>query len=162
MQKRFLIGGIFALSLAMVGLTANAKPVFKVPSFNKLKGNASSTPSLIATTTPSFDPSCIKGAVEKRDNAIIAALDVYSASTKTALEARRDALKAAWDITVAKDRRLAIKNVWNNYSKAQREARKKLRSAQKSAWKQFNTDSKSCGKEATTDDRTGEGIDAQL
>ena len=83
-------------------------------------------------------------AVEKRDNAVIAAWDALFASIKTALQTRRDALETAWGITNRKERTKAVKDTWTAFRKANKEAQKIFRKARKDTWKQFKTDRKAC------------------
>jgi len=80
-----------------------------------------------STSTPtstSVDLPCMQTAVEKRDNAVIAAWDALFASIKTALQTRRDALETAWGITNRKERTKAVKDTWTAFRKANKEAQK--------------------------------------
>lgn len=127
------------------------------------------TPSAIPTPTVSSRPTpktvdlvCMQTAVEKRDNAIIAAADAYYATVKIALTTRRDALKAAFGITDKTQRRTTIRNAWNTYKSAHRKAKSTLTSTKNAAWRQFNTDRKACGPGAASEDATPSGVDAQL
>jgi uncharacterized membrane protein len=107
-----------------------------------------------ATSTPSnstVDLACMQAAVEKRDNAVISAWDTLSASIKTALQTRRDALKAAWGISNSKERRKAIREAWANFAKSKKEASKIFNQARKEAWKQFRNDAKACRATATNE-----------
>jgi hypothetical protein len=116
-----------------------------------------------ATTTPSIiDLACMQTAVEKYDNAIIAAWDKRSADVKTALQTRRDALKSAWGIQDKKERRAAIKAAEKAYRTAIAQARKTFKSERQAAWKQFIIDRRACGPEAAVDDATTYGLDASL
>lgn len=99
--------------------------------------------------TPTVDLTCMQTAVEKRDNAVISAWDTLSASIKTALQTRRDALKAAWGISNLKERRTVIKQAWTDFAKTKKEAGKTFNQARKDAWKQFKTDAMACKATAT-------------
>lgn len=130
---------------------------------------AEDTANTTATTTPpvrkTLDLACMQSAVEKRDNAIIAAFDAYSASVKTALTTRRDALKAAWGLTDRIQRRDAINAAWKAHRKARNDAFRTLRDARRAAWKQFRADAKTCkatGTSGTATEFSGEGVDATL
>ena len=101
-------------------------------------------------------------AIQKRDNAIIAAVDTYHTAVVQALTTRRDALVAAWGNTDKTARRAAIKAAWKVYRTSQTQALKALRNGKKEAWKQFGTDRKACGSSAAGDDPTNSGVDAQL
>lgn len=107
------------------------------------------------------DVTCIQNAIDKRDNAIIAAFDTYHAAVKSALEKRRDALKAAWAKTERAERRDAIKAAWQEYRKALRAAKKALKEARQAAWRQYAVDRKAC-KGGALDERISAGIDAVL
>lgn len=97
------------------------------------------------TATPSVDLICLQIAVEKRDNAIIAAWDTVSSSIKTALQNRRDSLKSAWGISIRKDRNKAITSAWSHFRSARIIARGIFIGARRAAWDQFYADKKSCG-----------------
>ncbi len=132
---------------------------------------ASAVPVLAQTTPPpttggvraaeAVDLACVQSAITKRDNAIIAAVDTFHDATKAALQARRDALVAAWGITDRTARRAAIRTAWGNYKTAVRAARKALNEARRGAWKQYRTDRRVCGG-GSGDDSVGAGVDAQL
>ncbi len=131
-------------------LVAIAMPVF-----------AQTTP----TTAPSkgkIDTACMQSTVDKRDSALITAVDTFGTAVKTALQTRKDALKAAWGNTDVKARRSAIKAAWNTYAATSRDARKALSNSRKGIWKQFYADRKVCGPTAATEDNTSEGADSQL
>lgn len=97
---------------------------------------------------------CMQTAVTKRDNAIISAFDAFSASAKTALTARRDALNAAWGIANRKERKAAIKKAWDDFKNATKTARRTLNQARETAWRQFKTDALACKNQGvpTSDD----------
>lgn len=117
-----------------------------------------------STKTPAkktIDSACMQNAVGKRDDAIVTAIGSYSSAATSALQARRDALKAGWALT-GKDRRTALKTAWSNFAKAQKQARQTLKSAQKSAWSVFYTDRKACGPGSASEDNGTEANDSQL
>lgn len=117
-----------------------------------------------ATTTPkrTVDVACIGAAVDMREGAIISALDTYHGATKTALEARRAALKAAWAIAESKERRAAIKAAWSTFRGTWSRTSKALREAKRAAWKTYRDARKACGPNAASDDPTNESVDANL
>lgn len=129
------------------------------------------SPSPIASPTPAVSPrpipktvdfACLQNAAERRDNSIIAAFDAYHAGVKTALEARRDGLKAALAITDKAQRQGAVRNAWNTYKSIQKKTKDTLKNARNAAWQKFNTDRKACGPGAASEDKTPSGVDAQL
>lgn len=106
--------------------------------------------------------SCMQAATDKRDNAIIAGLDVYYPAAKTALQTRQAALKAAWTQTDTKTRRAATKTAWDTYKNSVKSARATMKAAHKAAWTAFETDRKACNPKATKDDNGSLGMDSQL
>ncbi len=106
--------------------------------------------------------SCMQTATEKRDNAIIAGLDVYYPAAKTALQTRQAALKSAWAQTDTKTRRAATKAAWDAYKNSVKSAREAMKTAHKTAWTAFEADRKVCNPKATKDDNGSLGMDSQL
>lgn len=98
-----------------------------------------------------IDIICAQTAVEARDTAIIAAFDTYSASMKTALEARKTAVKDAWSKTTPSERSLARKTANQTYNTASKNASKALNTSRKSIWSKHKTDMKACGASAGID-----------
>ncbi|MDO8495745.1 MAG: hypothetical protein Q7S32_04540 [bacterium] len=87
---------------------------------------------------------CMINAVDKRETALITALDKFHASTKTVLEVRKEALKKAWNLSDEKERQTAIKAAWNTFKESIKKAGKELKEARKSAWRQYEVDRKAC------------------
>ncbi len=102
---------------------------------------------------------CMQTAVEKRDNAIIIALDTYYTNVKAALVARRDALKAAWGMTDRKARKEAIRNAWDAFKGTWKKERRALDVGRKAAWKEFNKDKRACNGQGEGEDQ---GNDSNL
>jgi hypothetical protein len=123
-------------------------------------GMCATAPKIVRNASSTL--ACVAAAAEKRDNAMIVAVDVYVTSVKTALVARRDALKAAWAITEQKARQTAIKNAWNKYKDALKTARETFRKAKNVAWDLYKTERKACGTNATMDDMTDSSVDLTL
>lgn len=106
------------------------------------------------------DAACMQSAIDKRDTAIIASVDSYAATVKTALQTRKDALKAAWAIQDKTARNTAIKAAWASYQGTWKKASTAVRAARKAAWSAFKTDAKNC-KQAGAD-ASGESMDNNL
>ena len=87
---------------------------------------------------------CMKAAIEVRDTAIIGGLDIFSSKVRTALTVRKDALKAAWDMT-GKSRRDSIKSAWRTYSMSVKSAKNEHQSARRATWNTFHTARTACG-----------------
>lgn len=118
--------------------------------------SATPSPTAAPSGTPSADLICMQTAVEKRDNAIIAAWDNLSSSMKTALQTRRDALKSAWGISIKKDRNKAIRSAWTNFKLARRIARRNFLAARRTAWDQFGIGIKNCHVTSNPESRDSE------
>jgi len=123
---------------------------------------ASSTTSTASSTTSTnpikkkvvaiaIDVPCLQGALDKRDNALIAGLDAYHNTIKSALENRRETLKSAWAITKVLDRVKAVKSAWTAFNTTKSKATKAFASIKKSAWAQYNTARKTCHVSAKDD-----------
>lgn len=126
------------------------------------------TPVLAATPSPSprakrvVNLSCIQKAVEKRENALIAAFDAYAASMKTAFTTRRDALKEAWNKTDRGDRGAAIRAAWDAFRTSRRTTRATFHTTRKNAWTTFRAERRACRVADSADDTVGETTDAQI
>jgi murein L,D-transpeptidase YcbB/YkuD len=91
---------------------------------------------------------CMKTAVEKRENALLSAYDVYSQKLRTARETRKTDLLAAWSIQDPKERHTAIKTAWDKYHQAVKTARIEWNQSRKTIWIQFAQDAKNCNASA--------------
>lgn len=98
-----------------------------------------------------IDIVCAQTAVEARDTAIISAFDTYSIAMKTALEARKVAVKDAWSKTTPSERSTARRTANQTYNTASKTAHKALNTSRKSIWNTHKADMKKCG--------AGAGID---
>lgn len=104
------------------------------------------------------DSACMQNAVEKRDSAIISAVDAYAGTVKTALQTRKDALKAAWAITDKAQRNAALKAAWAAFNGTWKNARQALSEQRKAAWSAFKADAKACKQpEADAGGEKGDG-----
>lgn len=110
--------------------------------------------------TKTVDATCMVTAVEKRENAIIAAFAAFTKAGEAALVARRDSLKTAWVLT-AEERTAGVKTAWETYKEEAKATRAALQAGRKAAWKQFKIDAKAC-KQSPAEEGGGEGIDQQL
>jgi len=112
------------------------------------------------TPKPPIDYNCMQNAVEKRDGAIITAWDKYTASVKSALEARKSALKSAWTITEKTERISAIRTAWANYKSSIKTTRQTWAKERKATWQTWKTDAKTC--KGNAEDKTTESVDNTL
>lgn len=114
--------------------------------------STSSTPRLKKLDLP-----CVRLAVEKRENAIQAAFDTMSSLMKSALQARKSALMAAWNITDAAERKTAVKDAWAKFKKSKKDAQSAYRKSRLAAWAQFKKDRALCG-QGPTGENPGDDI----
>lgn len=150
-------------ALLLTGMLVALAPVYAEDSYGAGNANSTSTNQAINAKKPvTFDPICVQNAIDKRDNAIIAATDVYSAAAKTALQTRRDALKAAWALADRKARHSALTAAWKAYRSSLSKARKDFNKARAAAWKQWGIDRKACKDTPNDEFGTGAGVDATL
>ena len=87
---------------------------------------------------------CIKTAITKREDALIAGHDAYALAIKNAYMARKSAILAAWDLPERVARRAAVKAADKAFRDAVRAARMTWNTARRGAWKTFETDRKAC------------------
>lgn len=110
-----------------------------------------------------LDPICMGTAVDKRESTLITGLDAYNAAVKSALAARRDALKAAWAMTDVGARKDALKKIWHDFNGTQKNQSKLFKTVKKDSWKMFHDERKLCGgKGGESDDGADARVDAQL
>lgn len=141
MTKKLIAVTVFGL--AIMGVTA-------------LGASAQTTDSSLRPAPPvqgkQLDLTCMKTAVEKRENAIEATWDKFSASIKSALETRKSELSTAWGITNRLERAKAINAAWTKFRMSRISARKTLDVERQAAWQQFIADRKVCGSGPTGED----------
>ncbi len=126
-----------ALGLSLLSF-ASANEGNENRSFLLRSEKASST---LSTTTLA----CAVNAVDKRETLIMAASDAMASSTRAALLARKDALKAAWGISDKTARNTAKKAAWTTFKTSMQTAHDKMRAARKATWTTFEVDMKACG-----------------
>jgi hypothetical protein len=90
------------------------------------------------------DVACIQNAIYERDTSLANMTGGWSSSIKEALEARRDAEKASWDISDQKERRVVQRKAWSDYGKVLRAANKAKIKERTHAWKKFDNDRQQC------------------
>ena len=90
------------------------------------------------------DVACIQRAIYERDTSLVNMAGDWSSSVKEALEARRDAEKASWDISDQKERRSIQRKAWSDYGKVLRAANKTKIRERTQAWKKFDNDRQQC------------------
>lgn len=112
--------------------------------------------------TPDFTPeaiSCMKGAIEARDGAIITAIQAYGVAWQQAIQRRMSNIGTAWGIENAKERRAAIKAAWTQYRADTKTAKNTLRQQQRDAWASFYITRDGCSPNAQNEDKTSEKVD---
>lgn len=87
---------------------------------------------------------CIKTALEKRENTVISAVTTYQGSNLTALTTRKTALLAAWDKTTKSEVKTAVAAAWKAYKTSLSTLKSTLHTARDAAWKAYKTEVKTC------------------
>lgn len=123
---------------------------------------ASTTDSGTPVTETASGLACIQDAIETRDEAVIGALTEYYDSVKAALETRITDLKAAWAQPKGTYRKADIKDVWLEYKKEIRVARKEFKLDKKVAWDAFKKTKAACKGVQVSDDTGASSADATL
>lgn len=100
-------------------------------------------------TTPQTVLDCVKTAVEKRENALIAAVGAFSQAMTSAHSVRKDALLSAWGTADKTARAQAIKDAWTAYRNAKKAARDSFNAERKNIWTTFSTERRACKAPAT-------------
>jgi peptidoglycan hydrolase-like protein with peptidoglycan-binding domain len=90
------------------------------------------------------DIACMKTAVDKRENALLTAYDVYAGKLRAARETRKTDLLAAWSIQDPKERHTAIKTAWEKYRQSVKTATTEWNQSRRTTWIQFAQDAKNC------------------
>lgn len=121
---------------------------------------AANTNSNANNANKTVDLAKMQVAVDTRDTAVLLAWDKYATDVKSALEARKTALKAAWALTDKTTRKTAIKGAWTSYRNAIKLARETFKKAKNSAWTQWKLDSKAA--KGNAEDNTSISVDNSL
>lgn len=98
-----------------------------------------------------FNAACAKTAIEKRDNAIIAAIDAFAAAFKNIVTQRKAAVMAAFDKTNQKEYKNAVKNAIKTFRVAKKAARRAYNETRQQAHKTFGNEIKTCGENEGVD-----------
>ncbi len=112
------------------------------------------------TTTPVLDATaiaCVKTAITKREDALIAGESAYATAVGSAYTARKTALLSAWDSADAKTRRSAVRAADQAFKSAVQTARKTWNTTRRGAWNTFGTERKACSPSISSSD-TGSSI----
>lgn len=131
-MKKIILGLIISITaLTLAGAqSASSTATTTVTSTGTTTATTTATSSSTSTQT-------LVNALITRENAIIAAQDVYNLAIKNALTVRRDALASALQITDRNKREIARKAAWNKFRSDSKTAHKNLKDARKQAWKNF-------------------------
>lgn len=110
----------------------------------------------------SFNGQCMSTASDKRDTAMIAAVETHHASVKTALTVRRDAVKAAWLLTDKTQRETALKAAHDAFRTSSQKSRQVFDAARKTAHTAFKTDATSCKVAVPASESSAAGADQKI
>ncbi|KIO50179.1 hypothetical protein [Nitrosospira sp. NpAV] len=109
-----------------------------------------------------IDISCIQNAIDERDTSLANMVNIWSSLAGNALEARRDAEKASWNIPSYKERRFSQRKAWSDYGKSLRAANAEKKKERVRIWKKFDHDRKECEGAYSPEMNTGSTYDANL
>ena len=99
--------------------------------------------SIVTALTPE-QLTCVKNAISKREDALIAGHTAYATAITNAYTVRKAALMTAWDKADRTERRNAVRAADQVFHDAVKSARKTWNDARRAAWKTFETDRKAC------------------
>ena len=88
------------------------------------------------------DATCMQTAVETREGALISAWEEFNTNIKSALEARKTALKDAWGLTDVKAQKKATAAAWKEWKVDSKAANAELKKERKTAWDTFKKTTK--------------------
>ncbi len=142
---------------AVAGLTALTL-TFGTVAFAAANDNSNTNGNSNTNTSLRRDGTCMQAAVEKRDTAIIAAVNTFSASWVNSLTTRMAALKDAWAKTAVTERRDGVKAAWKSFRASHKAEIKTFHASRKAAWKTFVDDQKAC-KVTGAKDKTTSKVD---
>ena len=108
--------------------------------------------------------SCVKDAVNTREEVVIQAFSEFNSSMMTALEQRKDALADVWSETEKTERQSLRKTAWSNFKSAKKAAAKEYKSSKREAWKNYKeTVVKECkSKTASVEEVEKTSVDASI
>lgn len=140
--NKLMLGTVMAASFTASSFAQNA-----TSTATSTTATSTTATTTVASTTASTTMmlNCMISAVDKRDNAIIAAQDVQNTAIKNALIIRRDSLKAAWGIADKGLRDTARKAAWSIYHVSAKTANTNLKNSRNTAQEVFRTEAKACG-----------------
>ncbi|MFH0755041.1 MAG: peptidoglycan-binding domain-containing protein [bacterium] len=87
---------------------------------------------------------CVKTAIEKRENALLSAYDIFAGKLRTSRETRKTDLLIAWSIQDSNARNIAVKTAWDKNKKSVKIATIEWNQIRKTIWAQFAQDAKVC------------------
>jgi hypothetical protein len=154
MDKKTL-GAILALAFFLGSASVQAS-TGETAAASSTGTTAVSSSTVTTATSKTVDVACIQSGIDVRDSALVTGVDTYASAVKSALEARKTALKEAWSKTIGKERLTAIWDAWKIYKNSLSEAKKALKKARADAWKTFSASRKTC---KATDDTSSSGLD---
>lgn len=137
-ETRLALENYFNQRLMLKRAAEVGKPVTDSVKINEFFSNLTSRLDRNVSTT------CMKLAIEKRENALIAAWETYAAKMKSAYETRKNELVAAWAISDAGQRQTAIKSAWSKFYETVKIARAEWNQLKRNAWTQFAQEAKTC------------------
>lgn len=90
------------------------------------------------------DAACVKTALTKREDGLVAEFDKLFATIKSARETRKAELLAAWDLP-DQTRKQAVESAWSKYKAAATNAWSTWRTARRALWATYKNERATCG-----------------
>lgn len=108
------------------------------------------------------DIACVGTAVATREDALIAALDEFTADAKAALQARKTALAAAYAKTDRTEVRNDVRAAWKTYRSTMKTIRAELKADKRAAYSAFKIAARACGGSIEPSDASAPGEEVVL
>jgi hypothetical protein len=134
------------LFLSMMALALVATPVFAEENGYRKEERRSDSSAYVPLDATQL--ACVKTAITKREDALIAGHDIYALAVKNAYTARKTALLLAWDKTDRTERRTAVRSADKAFKDSVRGARTTWQNTRRATWKTFETERKACAPQA--------------
>lgn len=105
---------------------------------------------------------CVKTALTKREDALIAGHSTYVTAISSAYSARKTALLAAWDSADAKTRRASVRSADKAFKTTVQTSKKAWSESRRGAWKTFEADRKACAPSVSSSDTGSSQSDSSI
>jgi hypothetical protein len=141
--------------VSAVAITAFAMALVILPGVSEAHAGAHASSTASSTKNAgnkNVDATCMVGAIDDREDALMDAWADMSSSTMAALEDRRDALMTAWGKTTVKERTAGVVKAWKEWRADKKAITAEFRKDRKAAWDTFKKTAKNECKMVTPKD----------